>query len=230
MDADAQRVFDFSQSARALATIIALTAWIGLAVQFDASSLHAGPPLATLWSMARYFTILANLALAVTFAGVAAGSPGFGAPSLLGGVTLAILLVGVIFSLLLSDAFQPVGVEHLSNFLMHYATPVLTPLFWLAFAPKGRLRLRDPVIWAVFPLAYLAYALLRGRMDGHYPYGFMDVALIGGARVAVNVAVISVGFMVTAYMLVWVDGRLGWRQQAMQPPDGWNAGGPSMPR
>ncbi len=211
MDAAAQRGFAFSRSARTLALVIALTAWIGLAVQFHVSSDRVGPPLATLWSMARYFTILTNLALAVTFTGVAAGRPGFGAPSLLGGVTLAILLVGVIFSLLLSDAFHPDGIEHLSNFLMHYVAPVLTPLFWLAFAQKGRLRLRDPLIWAAFPLTYLGYALLRGRVDGHYPYAFMDVALIGETHVAVNVAIISVGFMAAAYGLVWADRRLGYR-------------------
>jgi hypothetical protein len=100
---------------------------------------------------------------------------------------------------------------------MHYATPVLTPLFWLGFAPKGRLRLRDPLIWAVFPLAYLAYALLRGRLGGHYPYGFVDVGLLGGMRVAMNVAFISAGFMAGAYGLVWVDRRMARRVVSHAP-------------
>jgi hypothetical protein len=198
----------FSPNARFFAGIIALVASVGLAVQFDASSAHAGPPLATMWSMLRYFTILTNLALAITFTGVALGRPGFGSPSILGGVTLAILLVGVIFSLLLSGAANPVGIGRISNFLMHYVTPILTPLFWLAFAPKGVLRRHDPLIWAIFPLGYLAYALLRGRIEGHYPYSFMDVALIGWGRTGINAAFISVGFMAVAYMVIWLDGRL----------------------
>lgn len=199
----------FNLTARRVAGIIAFVAWVGLIVQFDASSEQAGPPLATIWSMVRYFTILTNLTLAIVFTGVALGKPGFCSASLLGGVTLAILLVGVIFSLLLSATHVPVGIARISNFLLHYVTPVLTPLYWLAFAPKGALRRHHPLIWAIFPLVYLAYALLRGEIEGHYPYEFIDVTLIGWIQVAINAAWISLGFMLVAYGLVGLDRRLG---------------------
>ena len=209
--------FSFSRPARLLAAVIALTAWVGVGVQFHASSAHDGPPLATLWSMARYFTILANLALAVTFTGVALDRRGFGRPSLLGGVTLAILLVGVVFSLLLSGIVVLRGAdERLANFLMHYATPILTPLFWLGYARKGALRRRDPLIWAVFPLSYLGFALLRGAADGRYPYGFIDVGKIGWAQVGINAAAISAGFLLAGEVMLWLDRRLA-RQGAQQP-------------
>jgi hypothetical protein len=209
--------FTFSRNARLFAAIIALTAWIGLGVQFHASSAREGPPLATLWSMARYFTILTNLALAVVFAGVALGRPNFGRPSLLGGVTLAILLVGVVFSLLLSGVVALHGVERLSNFLMHYATPILTPLFWLGYAPKGVLSRRDPLAWAVFPLTYLAYVLVRGALDGRYPYGFIDVGKIGWTQVGGNAAAISVGFLLASEVMLWLDRRLARQGGGRRP-------------
>jgi hypothetical protein len=208
---------DRSHGARILATVIALTAWVGVAVQFHASSALDGPPLVTLWSMARYFTILTNLALAVIFTSVALDRPGSGHPSLLGGVTLAILLVGIVFSLLLSGVVVLRGAdERLSNFLMHYATPILTPLFWLGYAPKGALSRRDPLIWAVYPLSYLAYVLLRGAWDGRYPYGFIDVGKIGWMQVSINAAAISAGFLLAGEVMLWLDRRLA-RQGARHP-------------
>ena len=203
--------FTFSRAGRALALLVALTAYAGVAVQFQASSLNDGPLLATLWGMARYFTNLTNFGLAVIFAGVALGRPGFARPSLLGGATLAILLVGAVYRLLLAGLHPLNDIERLSNFLMHYASPVLTTVFWLAYAPKGGLRRRDPLIWAVFPLAYLAYALARGAVDGRYPYGFLDVGKIGWSQVGLNAAAISAGFLLAGEVILWLDRRLARR-------------------
>jgi len=92
-------------------------------------------------------------------------------------------------------------------------TPLLTALFWLVFAAKGGLGRGDPLYWAALPLAYLAYALARGAIDGVYPYPFIDVAAIGWARTLANSAGIAVGFLAAGYALVGVDWVLGGRKR-----------------
>ena len=74
-------------------------------------------------------------------------------------------------------------------------TPVLAPLFWLACAPKGALRRRAPWLWALFPLAYFAYAMVRGRYEGNYAYPFINVAALGWLRTSLNGAVVASGFI-----------------------------------
>ena len=198
----------FSANGRGLAGLIALIAWIGLGVQFGSSTIAQGSVVAAAWHLLLFFTILTNLGLAVTFTGIALGRPSFGAPTLLGGVTLSILLVGVVYSLLLAGTAVLTGGDRFANVIMHYAMPILTPLFWLIYVPKGGLRARDPLIWAVYPLTYLAYALIRGGIEGQYPYPFLDVGKFGWSVAASNAAGIATGFLIGGYLMVWLDRRL----------------------
>jgi len=198
----------FSANARAFAGLIAFVAWAGLVIQFGASTATYGSPLSAAWHLSLFFTILTNAALAATFTGLAFGRPAFGGPSLLGGIMLSTLLVGVVYSLLLAGTQVLTGGDKYANVFLHYAVPILAPLFWLICAPKGALRARDPLIWAAYPLAYLAYALVRGGIDGHYPYYFLNVGKVGSATVAGNAAAIAAGFLIAGYLTVWLDRRL----------------------
>lgn len=191
-----------------MAGAIALAAWVGLAVQFAASFARDGSVPHTVWVMLRYFTVITNLLLALVLSGVALGRPRAGAPWAVGGVTLAILLVGVVYNLLLRDLIELSGGAMIANVLLHQVTPVLGVVFWLAYAPKGALRLVHPLIWALLPLAYFAYALARGAAEGVYAYPFMDVSKIGWLATGVNALAMAAGFLVAGYVVVWLDGRL----------------------
>ncbi|TPG38689.1 hypothetical protein EAH79_16155 [Sphingomonas koreensis] len=197
-----------SVPARAAAAAVTLIGWAGLAVQFDASLAIDGAVGHTLWVMLRYFTIVANLLLAIVMTGVALGRTGAARPIWLGGVTIAILLVGVVYALLLRGMIELSGGAKLADLLLHTVTPILAPLWWLTLAPKGGLRWRDPLIWAVLPLAYFSYALARGGIEGLYAYPFMDVARLGWGQTLLNAAAMAIGFFVAGAALVWIDQRL----------------------
>jgi len=203
----------FSAVARVFSAAIAAAAWTGVGVQFAVSATAAGSGWAAAWNLLLFFTIITNLALAVAFTGIALGRPGFAAPVLLGGVTLSIVLVGIVYSLLLAGTVVLVGGAIFANVMMHYIVPIATPVFWLVCAPKGRLKARDPLIWAIYPLSYLVYALVRGGIGGHYPYPFMDVGKIGWAATAINATAIAAGFLLAGYLLVWLDRALAPRAE-----------------
>ncbi|QJP13228.1 hypothetical protein G3545_05935 [Starkeya sp. ORNL1] len=197
-----------SGAARMAAAAIALIGWVGLAVQFSATFEQSGSLAVTVWILLRYFTILTNLLVAIVFTGIALGKPAFRSPALLGGITLAILLVGVTYNLVLRGLIELHGAAKLANFILHDMVPVLVPLFWLLFAPKGGLRIRDGLLWSLYPGAYLAYALTRGEIENKYAYPFMDVAKIGWLQTATNAFVILLGFLAAILALVWLDRRL----------------------
>jgi hypothetical protein len=127
----------------------------------------------------------------------------------LGGVMLAIVLVGVIYALLLSDI--PIGntrTSTLANTLVHRVTPALVPLYWIACMPRGDLQWHDAAYWAAYPIAYLAYVLLRGGYTGRYPYPFIHVVDIGWVMTLRNAAAIALCFIATSFLLIAID-RLG---------------------
>lgn len=192
--------------ARMAAAIVALVALAGLVVQFAATLDQTGSVAGTLWTLLRYFTVLTNLLVALAFGWVAIG--GRPHPRRLAGVMLAILLVGIVYGLLLRGLLTLSGGALLADTLLHKVTPVLVPLWWIAFAVRGQLRWRDPWGWTLFPALYLPYALLRGMAEGRYAYPFIDVAKIGIGTVLVNAVLIAMGFVAAGHALVWIDRRM----------------------
>jgi hypothetical protein len=87
-------------------------------------------------------------------------------------------------------------------------------LYWLSMAVKGRLRWLDPLLWAVYPLAYFFYALLRGALTSKYPYPFIDVAQLGWPRTLVNACVIALAYIAAGYLMVAIDRGLGRSRRA----------------
>jgi hypothetical protein len=205
---------DLSGTARAMAGMVALVIGFGLAVQFNASLSRVGAWPETLWIMLRFFTVIANLLAAIVLAGAALGLPGFASPARLGGVAVAMMLVGIVYALLLRGMLELSGGDKLADDLLHVVAPVLVPLFWLFFVPKGGLRRADPLWWTLLPVVYFAYALTRGAWDGNYPYPFMNVATLGWRPVALTALVMAAGFIATGFAMLWLDRRLSRRPAA----------------
>lgn len=194
---------------RIAAAGVAAIAWIGLAVQCFAVYDQNSSVLLTLWIVLGFFTITTNILVAVVFTGVAANRTLLCSDGMLGGTLLSIVLVGVIYTLLLHGSTELSGGSAVANVLLHMVTPVIVPLFWIFFARKGGLTWRHPLLWAIYPLVYLAYALARGAATGKYAYPFINVNQLGWGQTALNAAVIAVGFMLCGFAVVWVDRRLG---------------------
>ncbi len=195
---------------RLVAALIAVAAIAGILIHVEAQMRATGSILATAWILLGYFTILTNLLVAVVFGALALGVrvP----PRAVGGTALAIALVGVIYGLLLQGLVELTAGSAVANVLMHRVTPLGGVLYWVVFTPKGTLRLREPLLWAIYPFAYLAYALLRGASEGHYAYPFIDLGQLGVGQVAINVVLISIGFLVCGWLMVGLDRWLGARK------------------
>ena len=195
---------------RIFAACIAAAAWIGLFVQF--ADLHrVNSAVSSLWVMFAFFTITTNVLAAVVFSFIAIDRGGLRAEWIVAGTVLSIVLVGVIYALLLRGALELSGGSALVDTLLHDVTPACAPLFWILFAPKGQLAWRDPLLWAIYPLAYLVYGIGRGLATGKYAYPFLNVLTLGWSRTALNAFYIAIAFMMCGYAMVWIDRRIGLR-------------------
>jgi len=204
-------------TARTAAALLAVIAWAGLAVQFHATFALVDSLASTLAVLLWYFTIITNLLVAVVFTGIAIGRDRFARPSLLGATTLYILLVGIIYGLLLHGLEELSGGSAIANILLHMVTPILIPIFWLTFTPKGKLNRRDPLLWAIYPLAYLFYALIRGEFTNRYPYPFLNVGQLGWARTILHAFLIAAAFLAASWLFVWLDSLLARRAPRPAP-------------
>ena len=187
---------------RTAAALIAILAAISLYAQALVSTgLMAGAgPLAVVWRMAGYLTVLGNLATLILMVRVVVTGTISAQTAAL--ITVVMAVVGLGYHILLAGIWQPQGLAWWADQGLHTAVPALVALWWACFAPKAGLVGRDVLGWLIWPIGYAAYALVRGMASGFYPYPFMDVATLGLVQVVVNVAGLAAAFLALGLLLI----------------------------
>jgi len=188
---------------RAAAGTIALAvlATIVLRLQLNMSANGNSLPEA-IWVIYRFFTVWTN-----TLVGVVCGVIALGArpPSwMTAGLVLAIGIVGGVYHAVLAQLVSYEGLDKLVDVMLHTVVPVGFAALWLFGLPKQGLGLRSLVPWLIYPLVYCVFVILRGLADGIYPYRFLNLAEIGAAQLAINVAGLLVAFVVGGLILLGI--------------------------
>ncbi|MFW5642019.1 MAG: Pr6Pr family membrane protein [Roseicyclus sp.] len=159
-------------------------------------------PLETLIDMTRFFTILTMVLLVAVFthAGLSR-THGHTAP-LIGAVTLAAVMTGAVYHLLLAEYWNPTGLGMVADWGLHTIVPIAVFLWWLAYAPKTPLVWADLPAFLLWPAVYTAYALGLGTRDGIYPYPFMDPTLAGPWQVAATLAMLGIAVLLGGVLMI----------------------------
>lgn len=194
--------------------LVALAAWLGLAIQFYVTQTH--PNLQDVSPFQRgvrffeFFTILTNLIVAVSLT-ITLLAPAtsigrfFSRTSVKTAVASYIALVGIVYNAVLQGLHEFSGAAWVADFLTHDLVPLLFVAYWLFLVPKGELNWRMPLSWLIYPLVYLPYVLIRGLSTGRYPYPFLDAGELGLGVVLVNTVVLTIVFLVLGELFVGGD-------------------------
>jgi hypothetical protein len=163
-----------------------------------------------------FFTILTNVLAAATLliplvAPHSAAGRFLTRPTVRTAVTGYIIMVGIIYYLLLRDLSQQQGWPLFFEHMLHYVTPPLFVIDWLAFVDKRDLDWRIGVAALGFPAAYIVWTLIHGAVSGWYPYPFIDVADLGYARTLVNIVGLVLLFLVLEAALAGIGRVLARR-------------------
>jgi len=160
-----------------------------------------------------FFTIQANLLVGATTLLLAIrldrSSLLFGTFRLIG--LVAITVTGIVYHVALSGLLALAGFHQLANQLVHTVVPVLAVAGWLIAGPRGQATARAAWLSPLYPLAWLAFTLIRGAVVHWYPYPFVDVTKLGYAKTALNCFWVSLLFLGLAAAAAALDRRLPGR-------------------
>ena len=159
-----------------------------------------------------FFTILTNLAVVLAYAAELWPTlllGWFRLPVTRGMLAAALALVGIFYHLILAETWAPEGLGLACDITLHYVTPALYLLWWLATARHGRLDWSD--IWSMLlpPTIYLVYVMARGAVVGEYPYPVLAADRLGYVQVALNIGGVLVGLAALCAIVVGLDRLIG---------------------
>jgi len=203
--------------ARVCFALTALVAFSGVALQLwvaaGMTGGHFTSPIARVANVFVYFTIESNLIVGVTCGLLAftrrRPSTVFRVFRLTGVVAIAI--TGVVYHAVLAGLVDLTAWGNVATQMLHTAVPLLAVAGWLLFGPRGLATWRTAALALAFPVFWLGCTLIRGAVTHWYPYPFVDADALGYARVALNVAVVTVLFLGLSYAAAALDLRLSRR-------------------
>lgn len=148
------------------------------------------------------------------------------APSIRFGLTAWFVFIAIIAHVMLEHGVFPFagfagtwdeGRESLTKLLIHYVTPVLLLVDWLAFGPRRQARWRDLWWIAAVPFAYGLITVLRAVLfpdiDNRIPYPFMEPGDRGWGAVILTLLPMLVLIDGIAAILLGYDRLVGRRRR-----------------
>ena len=206
------------ERARTVHLVVAVVAWFALVLQLvlvlqgSAVLVEEDPPglAARVYRYFAYFTIQSNLLVALTST-VLARDPdldrrGWRVVRLAG--IVGITVTGLVHFFLLRPLLDLDGADWAADKLLHMVVPVLALAAWVWVGPRPRFAWREAAYALAWPLAWLAWTLVVGQVDGWVPYPFLDAEQEGWGSVAVVSVGITALFGLLFAVVGWLDRRL----------------------
>jgi hypothetical protein len=195
----------------------ALAVLAGLVIQAFVTAAATGgvfhPATGRVLNLLAFFTIDSNVIVGVTSLLLALrlrrSSTVFGVARLTG--LVAIMITGIVYHVALRGLFELDSWALAADMILHTVVPILAVVGWLSFGPGRLTSWRIAVLSAVFPVAWLAFTLIRGAAISWYPYPFVDVTKIGYLKVSINAVWVALLFLGVAAGATAIDRRLPGR-------------------
>ena len=125
-------------------------------------------------------------------------------------LTVAMIVVGVVYHALLADAAGDVRDGDyvwpvLPNEVIHTYGPILIVIDYLLSHKAFRLKLRAALWVAVFPLTWLVFSVIRGLVTNWWPYWFINPNEEGGVPgMLTYIAAITAFFLILGFLVLGI--------------------------
>jgi hypothetical protein len=218
-----------SRTAAVVATVLAIVSWLTLFLQLWLTvrnvMIDGHDVMFGFVRYYSYFTVLTNTLAAVVLTSAITPSNKYSwwsSPGVRGATTGYMAMVGIFYTLILREAWDPRGLQKLADVVLHDVMPVAFVAHWLIFWRTDTLRVSSVPAWLIYPLAYLGYCMAYGAVMDWYPYPFINARTIGYSRILVNALGITAAFAALSLVVVALDRVLpgpagGWAKPPLMP-------------
>ena len=154
-----------------------------------------------------YFTVQSNMLVALHLLLSIVLAKQSRVECLFRGITLyAIIITGIIYNFVLYKIYLDWGtpIYSFSRTITHLVSPIGFFLDWLLFDSHGRMKWKDLLTWAVYPLAYCLILLAIGSTTGFSLYSFLDTSH-GYIMLIKRLGYMSFGLLIVGVLTICLD-------------------------
>ncbi|GAB3617215.1 hypothetical protein GCM10027416_17720 [Okibacterium endophyticum] len=133
-------------------------------------------------------------------------------------VVTYMVTTGAVYNFALRAVVNQVG---WANEMLHLIGVVYVVIVWIVMPGRHVVRWSRTWLIVVFPAGWLGYTMIRGLIDGWYPYSFLDPSQPGGPLPALGWAVL-IGLFIGGVSIIVVGAsrmRLPWHRVHRMPSD-----------
>ncbi len=124
------------------------------------------------------------------------------------GALINITITCITYHLLLRGSSEFSGAALAADIITHTIVPIFYVLNWLMFNNKNVINLKHLFVWLMYQAVYIVWTLIRGELDGYYPYPFVDAANLGYSQVALNSLFMALFFLITGIIYLKLNNYL----------------------
>lgn len=130
-----------------------------------------------------------------------------------GAATVYMTVTFIVFALLLADTDVDTAIVWVDR-VLHRVIPIVMVADWLLEPPNAPIELRRAWWWVAYPVAWVAYIIVRGAIVGKYPYPFLNPAIGGYGSVALYSVAILVGMLLVIWCIVTIGNAMQERRSS----------------
>ena len=126
--------------------------------------------------------------------------------SVRGAILLYVWVAGLVFFLVLNEAWHAHGRVKLEEYTLHGFSPLAFLLDYFLFEVKGIFKFKNVWVWVIFPIAYLFYAIGIGEIIHVYPYPFLNMNVLTVGDLVQNLIHLLIpAFLGLGFLIVIID-------------------------
>ncbi|WP_297522457.1 Pr6Pr family membrane protein [uncultured Clostridium sp.] len=126
--------------------------------------------------------------------------------SVRGAITLYIWVAGLVFFLVLNEAWHAHGIVKFEEYILHGFSPIAFLVDYFVFERKGIYKFKQILMWIIFPIIYLFYAIGIGHIIHVYPYPFLNMNVLTVRELIQNLIDLLIpAFLGLSFLLVIMD-------------------------
>ena len=124
-----------------------------------------------------------------------------------GALTTYITVTFLVFHIIITKTYHPIGIDWWTSLFNHYINPILFIIDYFAFE-RVEYQWKWPIYWLIYPLFYLIFEVVWSATTGEFLYPFLNYDVLGIGGFFIWVGILFGLFLILGFFYTIINRRI----------------------